>query len=214
MRYSLQLKDQRKRRGLTQSQFAEAMGVEQPTVQRWESGSRNPDVSQLLKMAEVLGVPPGVLFESGAVVPLGPRLFIRGEVAAGVWHDPTETHDELEFFTGRSDISAPDEKRFGLRVSGDSMDLLYPHGSIVECVTIDSGETLTTGRRVVVERVRYGHEVETTVKEYQVDRFGRAWLVPRSTNPAFQQPIQLDEDADDSITVRIIAIVVGSYRAE
>jgi transcriptional regulator with XRE-family HTH domain len=215
MRYSLDLKSARRRRGITQAELAEAVGVEQPTVQRWESGKRTPDTGQLLMLAEALGVEPGELFDGSSIVPLGPRLFVKGEVAAGVWREAWEIEaDEWEAFTGRADIEAPMRTRFGLRVVGDSMDLLYPHGSIVECVFVDSGEKLESGRRVVVERVRHSQERETTVKEYQVDREGREWLVPRSSNPAFQTPIQISVEDPEIEVVRIIAIVVGSYRSE
>lgn len=215
VRYVLDLKAARRRRGITQADLAEMVGVEQPTVQRWESGKRTPDTLQLVALADALGIEPGELFGGHAVTALGPRLFVKGDVAGGVWREAWEIDaDEWEAFTGRADISASVQKRFGLRVVGDSMDLLYPHGSIVECVFLDDEAELETGRRVIVERIKYTQERETTVKEYQVDGAGRHWLVPRSSNPAFQSPIELGVEDAAIETVRIIALVVGSYRAE
>lgn len=48
------------RRGkiLTQTAVADAMGVSQVTVGRWESGETEPDLSTIAKLARVLGVDP------------------------------------------------------------------------------------------------------------------------------------------------------------
>ncbi len=42
--------------GLTQTQLAERMGVEQGTIARWESSHRNVDISKLRRLAEILDV--------------------------------------------------------------------------------------------------------------------------------------------------------------
>lgn len=62
MRYSLNLQPFRKRAKLTQQQLADKVGVEQPTIQRWEAGKQQPDLNYLDKLAGVLGVHPGELF--------------------------------------------------------------------------------------------------------------------------------------------------------
>lgn len=62
MRYALQFKHLRKRASLTQTALAEKVGVEQPTVQRWEAGKQKPDLIDLDKLAVALGVHPGELF--------------------------------------------------------------------------------------------------------------------------------------------------------
>lgn len=50
------LKLARKAKGLTQSQVAESLGVEQPTVQRWESGVNEPSNRYIRHLAVLLGV--------------------------------------------------------------------------------------------------------------------------------------------------------------
>lgn len=67
-----QLNVLRKRRGLTQAQLAEQLGVEQPTVQRWEKGKREPDLTQLMKIAFILGVEPAALIDPSIAVSIGP----------------------------------------------------------------------------------------------------------------------------------------------
>ncbi len=44
------LREFRKRRGLTQEQLAEAMGVTVGAVSKWESGASTPDVSLILEL--------------------------------------------------------------------------------------------------------------------------------------------------------------------
>ena len=203
----------RKRRGLTQQGLADLMGVEQPTVQRWEKGKREPDLGQLIKLAGVLGVEPGALIDPTVAAPVGPRLYVKGSVAAGVWKAALEDHeDDWETFTGRADVTAEIAHRFGLRVIGDSMNELYPPGSIVECVSVFGHTEPEPGRRVVVLRTNAANEVEATVKEL-VEQDGELWLVPRSSNPA-HQPFRLSEPGEDTVEIRIAAVVVSSVRPE
>lgn len=147
--------------------------------------------------------------------PLGPQLHIKGEVQAGVWKEAWELPaDEWEMFTGRADVKASQRDRFGLRIVGQSMDLIYPPGSIVECVAYRGDEPIDSGRRVVVQRERLDGTLETTVKEMVRSPEGGEWLVPRSTNPAFQAFRGDEPDAPDIVRVEIIAVVIGSYRPE
>jgi transcriptional regulator with XRE-family HTH domain len=62
MRYSLNFQALRKKAKLTQAQLADKVGVEQPTIGRWEKGERKPDLEDLDKLAVALGVHPGELF--------------------------------------------------------------------------------------------------------------------------------------------------------
>lgn len=83
MGYLDQLAVLRKQRGLTQAALAEKVGVEQPTIQRWEKGKREPELSQLFALAAALGVEPSALIDPSLAAPIGPRLFVKGEAAAG-----------------------------------------------------------------------------------------------------------------------------------
>ena len=46
----------RHRRGLSQKQVGDALGINDRHVQAWESGRRNPGPKHLAKLAEVLGL--------------------------------------------------------------------------------------------------------------------------------------------------------------
>lgn len=49
------IKEYRKGKGMTQAELAAAVGVPQNNVSRWESGTVNPGVETLRKLAEVFG---------------------------------------------------------------------------------------------------------------------------------------------------------------
>lgn len=203
----------RKRLNLTQTDLAERLGVGQPTVQRWETGKREPDLDQLINLALALEVDPSALIDKNIAAPLGPRLFVKGEVAAGLWRPAYEWPEEDWLsFTGRADVSAERQHRFGLRVVGDSMDRIYPAGTIVECVSLFGHAEATPGKRVVVVRTNYHGEVEATVKEL-LEREGELWLMPDSYNPA-HRPIKLSEPEPGVRETRIVAVVVASVRPE
>lgn len=198
----------RKKQKLTQARLAEMIGVEQPTVQRWEAGNREPDFEALGKLADALGVERADLFaDTSIAVPLGPRLFVKGAVQAGQWNEAFEwPEDEWRTFSGRANVRAKLEHRFGLRVIGDSMNQKYPDGSIVECISLFGHAEAQPGKRVVVVRQRDDLMYEATVKKL-VEQDGELWLVPESTNPA-HAPIKLGEPEPGIIETRIAAIVI------
>lgn len=204
--------------GESQAEFAERFGVTQGSVSRWETGSM-PDPSAIATLAELatetvrefLGNAPS----DAAFVNFGQRFMVRGEVAAGVWREAYEwPQDEWLPYTGGAHVSVDATRRFGLRVDGESMNEVYPPGTILDCVSIFDTETPKSGQHVVVIRVRHDDALEATVKRFVIDSDGRRWLVPRSTNPAFQSPIALDQPEDGIVETRIIAKVVGSYKPE
>lgn len=46
----------RKSKGLTQQQLAERLNLSNKTISKWETGAGSPDISNLLALAEILGV--------------------------------------------------------------------------------------------------------------------------------------------------------------
>lgn len=54
--FRLRIKDLREAKGLSQSAFAKDFGVAQSTVGNWESGTREPNVDTIQKIADYFGV--------------------------------------------------------------------------------------------------------------------------------------------------------------
>lgn len=148
-------------------------------------------------------------------VPAPNRFLVKGTVAAGVWVEAYEwPEDQWEPYVGGGHVRAEAGRRFGLRVEGDSMNMVYPHGTVLDCLSTLDGAAARSGQRVVVVRKRADDTLEATVKEYMVDPDGKQWLVPRSTNPAFQIPFSMDQPGEGVIDINIIGVVIGSYRPE
>lgn len=106
----------------------------------------------------------------------------------------------------------------GLEVLGKSMDLVYPEGTALVCVSVfDLGEAWMPepGDRVIVLRLDRNGLAEHTVKEYAIDETGQPWLLPRTSDPSLQQPVAFTPPIEqDDEGARIIGLVVGSYRPE
>lgn len=173
-----------------------------------------PELAQLAKMAnQSLEEFIGADFEASNPQP---TLMVKGDVQAGVWRSAWEWDEEdWQPYTGGAHIDAPLDRRFGLIVRGESMNEVYPPGTILDCVhTIGSGiEDIQDRQRVIVIRKRFDDGLEATVKEFRREG-SRAWLVPRSTSPAFQAPIEFGSEEDGIEETVIIAVVKGSYRPE
>lgn len=212
--YGKRISSLRKARGWSQSELAEKLSVEQPTIQRWEKEAREPSLAKLTDLAQLFGVTIGGLLSDESFVPIGPRLFVKGAVQAGAWREATEwANDDWQTFTGRADVTALPEHRFGLLVRGDSMDQLYPPGTILECVSLFGHAEAAPGKRVIVARMDDQGRYETTCKEL-VEQDGELWLVPRSNNPA-HSPIRVNDSSEPGIVeTRVIAVVVASVRPE
>lgn len=195
------------------------MGVSVPTYIQHENGTRGFPAARAERYGRFFRVAPEWLLYGKASntepVELGPRLFVKGEVAAGIWKEAWEIpEDEWEMFTGRADVAAPLQKRFGLRVVGNSMDQVYPPGTVLECVQYGGDEIIPSGKRVIVLRTKVGGAVEATVKELVRDDDGVEWLVPRSHNPAYQAFRGDRPDSPDIASIEIVGIVVASTRLE
>lgn len=211
----IMLKQLREGLGLSQEDMAERLGCSISMVSRWEAGKSNIPSERLPDLARAYEARVADIFQDddGPIVPLGPTIPIRGKVAAGLWAEAWDETDEGRTMMGRPDIAVPIRDRFGVVVVGDSMNMRYPSGTLLECVAFYTNVEIASGKRVIVQRRNRSGEIEVTVKEYLIDEHGVEWLVPRSYNPAFQQ-FRVDEPGEDIEEVQIIGIVVGAYLAE
>lgn len=216
----MRLKSARERAGYqTAKAAAEAMGVPTATYIQHENGVRGLPAPRAERYAKFFRVAPEwILYGKSMpskVVELGPQLFVVGEVAAGVFKEAWKMPpDEWVAFTGRADVAVPLQKRFGLQIAGDSMDQIYPQGTILECVEYHGEDVIPSGKRVIAQRTRLDGTVEATVKELIRDDQGVEWLVPRSNNPRHQAMRGDTPDSPDIARIEIIAVVVASIRPE
>ncbi len=143
---------------------------------------------------------------------------VRGTVEAGAWREAMEWPQEDWYPVGVAGVERYTAlPQFGLVVRGPSMNLVYPEGSILACVSfLHLGREPKSGERVIVEH-RRGDLVEATVKEFVVEQ-GRGRLYARSDNPRYAGVVDLPapgetaEIHDDAILVT--ALVIASIRPE
>lgn len=119
------LKQRRKELGLTLAQIADAMGVAEATVQRWESGNiKSIRHEKIGKLAEILMVSPSALMgweqpESlpANIIPMPEmrKIPLLGTIACGA---PVFADEHMD---GEVDIPSNIHADFALRCKGDSM---------------------------------------------------------------------------------------------
>jgi transcriptional regulator with XRE-family HTH domain len=188
-----------------------AKNPDKPTIPRGDN---------LIALASVLQCSPQYILGQESEVGVAPVkipyigkiLAIRCRVEAGLWRELEEIDEPL----GMSDV--PEDQRFaGIDqwleiVTGDSMDLMIPSGAMVHVVdAIQLGYAPTGGHIVVVER-RRGNTRERTLKQIERSKDGvKLW--PRSSNPRWQEPIQLlAGTTEDEVEVEIVGLVVQDIR--
>lgn len=195
-----------------------AFGWSEGTYRHHDNGTRGFGADAAKRYGRAFKVKPGYLMMMDGVDDASPNDFIADEnlivgnsVAAGVWREPLEGLPIMEI-----EVPPPvrNAKRMGFTVDGYSMDLHYPPGTVLDCVSIfTNGVRPETGDHVIVQRVKPDGLRELTVKEF-LERGGRYFLVPRSTKPEFQAEIEVgapDENMlEDEERVEVIAFVVSS----
>jgi len=190
------LAELRRKKGLTQEDLAELLGVTRVTVARWETGKLVPSTSSILKLSKVLGVSPSYFFDEekpkwdknaeflpGKVFPIP----IYGEAQAGSFGGYAMPSPEEYFPTPEAMIKGlPPERVFWIKVEGHSMEPIFQPGDLV-LVADPSWYEVREGAPVVV----VNGDGELTVKFYHRDRKNKV-VVFEPANPSYK-PIVIPE---------------------
>ena len=194
------LKQRRKELGLTLAQIADAMGVAEATVQRWESGNiKSIRHEKISRLAEILNVSPAALMgweQSEAlpsnIIPMPEmrKIPLLGTIACGA---PVFADEHMD---GEVDIPSSIHADFALTCKGDSMinarifdgDIVY----IRKQDTVENGEIAA----VLIDS-------EATLK--RVKLFDDH-IVLEPENPMYKPFVYWNEDMND---VRILGKAVA-----
>lgn len=205
------IKELRKRRGLTQAEVAASLPLGLVNYNKLENGKTALTLSRMQRLAEILDCEPFELISD--IRPLR-TVHVRAHVEAGSWVESYEWPEDDWY-----DVAVPDDphlsgvKLYGAETRGASMNRRYPEGSVVVFTdAIETEEDIEIGKRYIVERERADGLREATVKTLFRDEVGKLWLLPDSTDPRHQAPIQIDGGDDD--TIRIIGKVVYSVQRD
>jgi transcriptional regulator with XRE-family HTH domain len=86
------IKNMRRKRGLTQEELGKLIGVEKSAISRWENGERKPSIDHLKKMSHTLDVPVGFLLSNNISYE---REYVDGDFREGFQTDPHESGVEM-----------------------------------------------------------------------------------------------------------------------
>ncbi|MCB2107002.1 MAG: helix-turn-helix domain-containing protein [Rhodobacteraceae bacterium] len=183
--YPNRIRELNKERGWSYKELAEKVGVHFKTIQSLATGDAELTWSWMQRLARVFGVKPTEIIEKPAFAHLR-TVIVEGRVRAGDWGD-SHVFDPQEART----ITIPNNPElnrldlYAREVEGDSMNKLYPHGSIVilSRMTQRPGEIMV-GKRYHVRRTR-GDLREDTIKTLVRSANGEYWLQPESDSPEF-----------------------------
>lgn len=214
------LKEWREKRGYTQEEFGELVGKSRNTILRIENGKLAFTDKNKVKFAEALDCKPEDFLYIDTVTPTGHiPVTVMGYVQAGFFGEANElsVRDEDVMY-----VSPKYPDAHCLIVKGDSMNERFKDGTKLICIPFyGQPSDITPGKAVIVEAIREDDKSEYTVKEFYVDDKGTYWLLPRSTNPVYQNyPVPNGEDINVTINgyrikdILIKALVVSSQYDE
>lgn len=203
------LEEMRKRAGLTQKELAEKIGVTQQTIWYYENGQRDMKSSVIIELCKALGCSVsdllGIPEDIEGVLETRPSsshsVPVVGRIAAG------EAREAIEQ-SGRTH-PIPDELYDGnedsvwLEVSGNSMNRLFPDGSLV---LINMRDEVKNGDVAAV----FVNGDDVTLKRVYMDN-GVVRLHPESYDPEYADRI-IDGSDPDAPSVHFMGKAV-SYTA-
>lgn len=195
----------RRAKGWSQQQLAERLDTTQQQIARYETGQRDPKADVILKISSVLNVTVsyllGVDSDSGYIEAIPARSYslpIVGRIAAGAAREAIEQAGETRQTTEETYVAHPNG--FWLVVSGNSMNKLFPEGTLV---LIDPDEEVRNGDVAAL----FVNGDDATIKRVYFD--GRSvTLVPESYDPEYRERI-IGRSDPDAPAVRMVGKVVA-----
>ena len=207
------MKEVLKNANVSQKDAAQMLGITPGELSHWFVGRAKIKAEDIKKFCNIFHTSPNYLLNDELETSTIP---VIGYVQAGLWQEAQQWN-----FSDFKPIYMPVDEKFkgkrvfALEVRGNSMNMLYPDGSFIICVSVedyaDVVGVIKSGKRVVVQRKNpLDGTIEATVKEYNKTKEGD-YLIPRSTDSGYM-PIRTDDGSAGE--VKIIGIVIGSFRNE
>ena len=186
--FANRLKIARKKRGVTQDEMAERLGVTRPTVYRMEAGLVEVTRGRLEKVAEILDMTTDELL--GLLPTEGRVPVLYHATAEDEWHHAVDPGD-LKYLELQAAQQVTGPNTFAVLIVGPGMTEELPVGSHAICepadVASDVGslylleETTEQGKRWSLKFLAFDAKTQAL------------WLVPPDPAPRFQ-PLKLTSD--------------------
>lgn len=197
------VKELRKKEGLSQAELAKKMSVHQTLISQIERGVVIPSGATLVQLAEFFRVSTDYILgrEDGSIEsilgkpsPGAVRIPVLGRVAAGL---PLYTAEEIIDWEEIPEAMAADGEHFGLKVTGHSMEPRICDGDVV---IVRRQDTCDNGNIAIV----LINGDEATCKRVKVSDHGISLI---STNPEYE-PLFYTKHEVEALPVRILGVVV------
>lgn len=184
--------------------------------------SKAPSLTTISAIADALGLSINDIIDVELGLNPAPKrnsitkfLTVRHKVQAGAWFEADQqANDASEMFPVAENPKYAGHPQWLEQIVGNSVDLIIPDGALAHVIDAVSLEyTPKDGDLVIVERTRDGgHIRERTIKQVRIPSPTQIELWPRSTDARFQDPITYAEGDEESVSVAVVGLVVGSYR--
>jgi len=206
----------------TKMRLAKELKIAPARITEIIKGERAIQSDEIRQMAKFLEISEQQLLDRLSDGPLRSVtlgvIMVKGTVEAGGWREAI-VWPEADWRPApiAADARYPEARQYGLEVHGPSMDKIYPPGTVLVCVGVfDYRKDPEPLQNVIVQRRGADGRLEITVKELRKDGAGKYWLWPRSKHPEFQQPWAIPslDPFDENDDLRVIAVVIGSYKPE
>jgi transcriptional regulator with XRE-family HTH domain len=222
------IREARRRLNLKQSELAEALGVSQATISKWEQGVQRPDLSAMMKLAEMAGHDP-IKFaledddHPFATRDWGLRTKVIGAVGYDRWVEDIRWEEDQHFEVQIPTLKDWDELDIvGFLVEDDSANLKYPKGSIVFVAQFKLNTVEPRhGDMVVYSRTDERGLFELTIREYHRTRLGDVFLTLETDQVGSGTNIELGKLSRFDVLAKgnyqdlgLIGVIVSSYTIE
>ena len=197
----------RNSKGLTQQQLAELMGASNyTTVSKWESGSNSPRGGELVKLSEYFNVSVDDLLGIGKDLTIQNNEqynYLPTSISAGLplTVDGIDHAEKISVPDSIMGKWAGDKDIYMMKINGESMNRIIPHGSIIAIKPTDCN-LLKDGDIVV-----YSDNHDYSVKRYFRDD-NRIIFRPDSTDGRFYDYITSTDNENLVIHGKVVVYIV------
>jgi SOS-response transcriptional repressors (RecA-mediated autopeptidases) len=196
------------RSGKNQYEAADMLGITQPAFNHYLKDKRTPKLSVATKFCEEFGCSLSYLYGLDELEPIGAmkQIPLIGQVEAGAWREACQLpENDWEYINYSVNENYKNKKIFALRVHGNSMNKVFPEGTILICCDIyDYEKEITDGKYVIAEHHK-NDLCEATVKSYyRIDK-DTVVLKPESTDPRYIDII-LREGKEEECQIKAVVI--------
>lgn len=199
------LKMLRKRKGITQIEFARLFNISNGAIALWETNRRQPDYEMLNRISNYFNVSIDFLLNENQDTPTqqkrtGVKIPVLGSVPGGI---PLEAIEDIIDYEEISTEMASKGEFFCLKVKGTSMSPTICDGDIV---IFKRQETADSGDICVVMINGY----DATLKEIKRDING-LYVIPKNPDSDFKPTFFTNREVEE-LPVRILGVAVEIRR--